>query len=238
MKHKRFSLWLILASVLTGFAGCAHKQVRLPVTTAVSPSDTSSYMDLESGWKLKILVPLTKSLEEHKPPDAAPNKRGTSTDLAASGESVVRSSSDAIRQSSSVPQVNGNTISLYADSLIGYEISYYAVVRRRGGAVKLKFASASSTANGKTIVEPKPPRLPFLLPRSAQHIRLVYLVVRSTQADHNMAILAAKHLYSLDAFTTRLKANPSVCTTGADDDVSCSWVPAGIAVRPEKEPRQ
>ena len=131
--------------------------------------------------------------------------------------------------------MNGNTISLSTDSPVGYEISYYSVVGRRGGAVKLKFTSAARTANTKTVAEPKPPLLPFPLPRCGQHIRLVYLIVRSTQADHNMAILAAKHLDSLDAFTTRLKANPSVCTTGASDDIFCSWVPAGIAVRPEKE---
>ena len=205
MKHNRFSLWLTVASALLEFAGCSHKQVRMPTPTAVAPSDTSSYMDLEAGWKLKILVPLSKSAE-------------------------------AIRQSRSVPKVNGNTISLSTDSPVGYEISYYSVVGRRGGgAVKLKFTSAARTTNAKTVAEPKPPLLPFPLPRCGQHIRLIYLIVRSTQADHNMAILAAKHLDSLDAFTTRLKANPGVCTTSASDDIFCSWVPAGIAVRPEKE---
>ena len=206
MKHKHFSLWLTLASALIEFAGCSHQQGRLPAPTAIAPSDTSSYMDLEPGWKLKILVPLTKSVE-------------------------------AIRQSRPVPKRNGNTISLSTDSPVGYEISYYAVVGRRGGAVKLKFTSASRTTNAKTIAEPAPPLLSFPLPRSSEHIRLIYLVVRSSQADHKMAILASKHLDSLNAFTTRLKANPSVCTTGANNDVSCSWVPAGIAVRPEKEPQ-
>ena len=36
-----------------------------------------------------------KALKAHKPPGAAPNKRGTAADLAASGVSVVRSSSEA-----------------------------------------------------------------------------------------------------------------------------------------------
>ena len=36
------------------------------------------------------------------------------------------------------------------------------------------------------------------------HIRLIYLV-RSSQADHNMAIASASELAALDAFTTGLK---------------------------------
>ena len=39
-------------------------------------------------------VALRKLSEAHKPPGAAPNKRGTAADLAASGESVVRGSSE------------------------------------------------------------------------------------------------------------------------------------------------
>ncbi len=101
MKHNRFSLWLIFASVLIEFAGCSHKQVQAPAPTTVSPRDNTSYMDLEPGWKLKILVPLTKSVE-------------------------------AIRQSRPVPKRNGNTISLSTDSPVGYEISYYSVLGRRG----------------------------------------------------------------------------------------------------------
>ena len=74
------------------------------------------------------------------------------------------------------------------------------------------------------------PTLPFALPLKAQHIRLIYLV-RSSQSDHNMAITASKSLEALNGFTNRLKGSPDVCKL--DGEVFCSWVPAGIAVRPE-----
>jgi hypothetical protein len=47
-----------------------------------------------------------------------------------------------------------------------------------------------------------------------------------------MAIVAAKRLDTLNAFTKRLRENPSVCE-GKEEEIFCSWVPAGIAVRPE-----
>ena len=77
VKHNRFPLWLTVASALIEFAGCSHKQVRLPTPTAVAPSDTSSYMDLEAGWKLKILVPLAKSPKAHRPRATASSDKGT-----------------------------------------------------------------------------------------------------------------------------------------------------------------
>ncbi|MGI9072716.1 MAG: hypothetical protein ACR2JB_15725 [Bryobacteraceae bacterium] len=90
--------------------------------------------------------------------------------------------------------------------------------------------SAEITKDGKTVPEANPPRLPFALPEGTEHIRLVYLV-RVSQADHNMAIVASKRLATLNIFTAQLKRNPGVCKR--DDETFCSWVPAGIAVRQE-----
>lgn len=127
---------------------------------------------------------------------------------------------------------DGSHITLSAADLTGYEIAYYAITGGENGAVRVKFTSAEITKDGKTVLEANPPTLPFALPGGTKHIRLVYLV-RASQADHNMAIVASKRLETLNIFTAQLKTDPGVCKR--ENDVFCSWVPAGVAVR--QEPR-
>jgi hypothetical protein len=129
-----------------------------------------------------------------------------------------------------IPQKTaGNTISLQAADLIGYVTAHYAV-NGKDGEVRLTFASAEESREGKTARLIAPPALPFELPRKPEHVRLVYLV-RVSQADHNMAIVAARRLDALNTFTSRLLQDPSVCHS--DNRIFCSWVPAGVAVRTE-----
>ena len=127
-----------------------------------------------------------------------------------------------------LPQkTDGNTISLAATDLIGYVTSHYAVTGR-DGKVRLTFVSAEESREGKTVSVIGAPPLPFELPRRTEYVRLIYLV-RVSQADHNMAIVAAKPLDALNTFTSRFKEDPSVCHS--DYQIFCSWVPAGVAVR-------
>jgi hypothetical protein len=126
-------------------------------------------------------------------------------------------------------RIEGNTIVLSATNLVGYEMSYYSIEDKGKGKVRLKFSFAERTINGKTAPAPSAPKLPFPLPMKTQHIRLVYLV-RQSQSDHNMAITAAKNLYALNTFTERLKNDPGMCRR--EGEIFCTWVPAGIAVRP------
>ena len=140
--------------------------------------------------------------------------------------------SGGFRVSGTAQQTDANTISLYSRESIGYETSYYAVTGKKNGGVRLEFTSAEITRNGKMLPEQNWPALPFQLPRRAEHIRLIYLV-RVSQADHNMAIVASKRLEALNIFTNRLKGSPNICNVNAE--IFCSWVPAGIAVRPEQQ---
>ena len=188
---------LVVLMCLVASAGCSRKNVQVPTAASIPRSD-NSYVDLEPGRRLSIVVPLVKS-------------GGT-------------------RPTLSAQQNAGNTISLSAADLTGYEILQYAITGGRKGAVRLKFTSAEITKDGKTVPDPKPPTLPFTLPRGAEHIRLIYLV-RASQADHNMAIAASKRLDALNAFTTHLNKNPDICN--GNGSVFCSWVPVGVAVRPD-----
>ena len=127
-------------------------------------------------------------------------------------------------------QTEGNTIVLSAPDLAGYEVSNYSVTGGADGKVRLRFTSAEITREGKTAPEAHAPRLPFALPSKAQHVRLIYLV-RNSRSDHNMAITASRAMDDLNRLTSQLKDNPDLCKS--DGKVFCSWVPAGIAVRPE-----
>lgn len=138
--------------------------------------------------------------------------------------------SGGFRTNLQVQGANGNTMSFGADDLIGYMTAEYAITGKNG-VVRLKFVTGQQTKQRQTVPLSAPPALPFELPRKPAHVRLVYLV-RVSQADHNMAIVASKRLNSLNAFTAHLKENPGTCKTA--DEIFCSWVPAGIAVRPEK----
>lgn len=130
-------------------------------------------------------------------------------------------------------QRDGNTFLVSAANLAGYYVSVYAIERAPHGRVRLRFTSAETTRDGKTLPGSQPPALPFALPMTAQHIRLIYLV-RKSQSDHNMAVVASKSVDALDAFTEQFLGHPDVCRT--DREISCSWVPTGIAVRPETQP--
>jgi hypothetical protein len=188
---------ILAGAILFVSAGCANKLAHAPTDGAV-PFGDNSYMDLQPGTSLRILVPVLTSGRYQIPTDSVAQDRGS--------------------------------IVLSAANLIGYEVSHYSVGGRNAARVRLKFRSAEITKDSKTVQETSAPPLPFALPAKAGHIRLIYLI-RSSQADHNMAIAASRDLPALNAFTDRVKANPAACERGSA--VFCTWVPAGIAVRPE-----
>ena len=113
---------------------------------------------------------------------------------------------------------------------IGYETQYYAVTRH-GSGVRIGFARAQANKNGVLIAESRPSILLFDLPRSARHVRLVYLQ-RLSSADHNMAVIGAPGLSDVSEMTAKIMAHPDSCLS--EGKQFCAWIPAGIAVRPEK----
>jgi hypothetical protein len=119
---------------------------------------------------------------------------------------------------------------LSADNLIGYQSSYYGIVGRPDGTVRLRFQSAETTKDGVRAALSEAPKLPFALPERREHIRLIYLV-RQSRSDHNMAIVASKEVSAMNSVTQDLKVDPNLCKT--EGKFFCSWVPAGVAVRAE-----
>lgn len=172
----------------------------------------------------------------HAPASQTPVADNSYLDLAPGGSLrivVPLLKSGALPLETLLLQQDGDTFLVSAANLAGYDISFYSIDRAPHGRVRLKFTTAEITRDSKTVSDSQAPALPFALPLTPQHIRLFYFV-RKSQSDHNMAILASKNLAALNTFTKQLENHPDVC--GTDGEISCSWVPAGIAVRPESEP--
>jgi len=183
--------FLALASLL---AACTARHPRASAA-AVQPIGPS-YIDLEPGWRLRVVTPILKS--------------------------------GGYRLKLTAPTADAGTVTLHAgDDFLGYEVACYAVKARNG----VEFVSAETTRNGHTAPQPQPVAHLFQLPRGVRHVRLIYLV-RVSEADHDMAVAAAKDMDGLDALTRRVQANPAdACRT--EPDAFCAWIPAGIAVVPQ-----
>jgi hypothetical protein len=123
---------------------------------------------------------------------------------------------------------SGTTLTVSIPDLIGFRVSRYLVVAKGSGRVTLKFESSSVTSDGKTVLEDKAPVLPFDLPPGNRFVRMIF-TVRSSAADHNMAIVGAKDAGELNSFTERLRTDPEVCK--GSKVVFCTWVPMGVGVR-------
>jgi hypothetical protein len=128
-------------------------------------------------------------------------------------------------------QIAGNTVTLFAgNDFLGYETAYYAVAKRKLRGVRIALSSAETTKDGSTTPQAAPVAHLFQLPSNARYVRLLYLQ-RMSEADHNMAVLASNRMSHLQSLTAQVEADPSACI--GHDSNFCSWIPAGIAVRPE-----
>ena len=141
---------------------------------------------------------------------------------------ILKSGGYQLRTSS--PETSGASITVSAADFIGFETAYYVVSGPEAGDLRIEFLSATSTKGGETAPQPRPLVRLFDLPAGVRFVRLIYLT-RISQADHDMAVVASDQKETLDALTSAVQANPGNCDT--QGSVSCSWVPGGIAVRPE-----
>lgn len=168
---------------------------------AAARINQNDYIDLKPGWRLRVVTPILKFGGYRIKSETA------------SGESG-----------------QGTTITLRAaPDFLGYENTFYSVTPR-GNGVSVRFASAEIFRDGKSGPRTRPIAPLFELPRAAKHVRLVYLV-RLSDADHDMAVLAAKRASALDPLTGRLQSGPGSCKN--ECETFCSWVPDSIAVTAE-----
>jgi hypothetical protein len=130
-------------------------------------------------------------------------------------------------------EVGENSTALHVgEDFEGYETAFYAVEPRKSGGVRIDFISAAVTREGKTVDQPSPKVPLFRLPPSTRMVRLIYLT-RVSQFDHDMAVVAANEIGPLEELTQAVKTGQDACKS--DDSSFCSWIPAGVAVRPERQ---
>ena len=193
---------LVLVFLAALLAGCSSARItRAPVPQVKTGLPSLDYVDLQPGWRLRVVTPLPKS--------------------------------GGYRVADETQQVSGSTMTLSAGKdFIGYETSYYAVQPRGRTGVRIRFTSAESVRDGKAGMEQRPAVPLFQLPGNVRYVRLLFLV-RVSQADHNMAVLAARDEMAMDEVTRQVQADPAGGCRAHKSSV-CQWIPAGIAVRAEK----
>ena len=201
----RATIAVLMATLLSG---CRSRWVRAPSPSSATADLRTPYIDLQPGWRLRVITPLTRSGKYQ---------------LGLAGQ-----------------QVTGSAVTLAAgDDFIGYQTSYYAVQPRRRAGIHIVFTSAQDTRDGITAARSTPHASLFQLPRGARYVRLLYLA-RASRSDHDMAVLASSEEPALMHLTATVQAHPEACENTRR--TFCSWIPAGIAVRPEvrtaSEPEQ
>jgi hypothetical protein len=200
-------LVLPIAILLAG-TSCTSK-VKPPAVAAATvpngaPSVPRDYVDVEAGWRLRVIAPVTKS-----------------------------GAYEAVETVKS-PQSQGNVISLKASGdLIGYETALWTVSVRRGGGVSIRLFSAELTKDGQAAPITAPTRAAIHVPNYARFIRIFYLT-RKSDADHNMALAGVSRADQLETFTRTLREAPNdACSNRPREHIYCEWIPVGMAVRPE-----
>jgi hypothetical protein len=123
----------------------------------------------------------------------------------------------------------GNTITLrVGDEFQGYETALYAVGKER----RIRLTEVTLNQGG-TLTHPAKSRAPRLrVPGRMRHVRLLY-TLKVSDADHNMAVLAARDEARLGALTAAVQGNPAGgCRSNRNE--YCEWIPAGVAVKAER----
>ncbi len=181
--------------------GCRAPKVAPP---GAAPTPHPYWGALQAGWRVRVVTPILKS-----------------------GGYVVQTSPAQVSRTGPEQAV----ISIDAGpDFVGYQVSIYDVKPRRGGGVGIKFKSAEVHEQGQVTPSRRPILLLFRLPRRMRWVRILHLI-RSSQADHDAAILAATRKDLLNALTQQVQSRPSNCAITRN--TYCYWVPLGIAVRPE-----
>jgi hypothetical protein len=165
----------------------------------------AGYVDLGTEHRLKVVGPI---LKEGAQPGASaigsPETSGTGGKL---------------------------TVEMHASKdFIGYETAWFAMqaIAGKPGAT-IAFLSAQDTLDGKSSPANKPRLDYFQFAPDAAFYRLFYLT-RISQADHDIAVLAAPTKAALEERTARFAADPAICGTTARG--WCVLIPRESAVVP------
>lgn len=210
---KSFPVLAVIAVLATS---CAPHQTHIPTQRA--PAHSMQWIDLQPGWRVRVVTPVIKS-------------GGYLVKLEPSAHNAASRKNAQTSQRSPGPAV----ITLKTGkNFTGFEVSLYRVRARHGSGVHVVFVSAVFNKRGKKI-SARHPILPlFRLPPNDRFVRILHLAW-ANHGSHDAAILAVNRRDLLDPFSNKVALHPSSCV--ASPEVFCSWIPAGVAVIPERKGR-
>lgn len=143
---------------------------------------------------------------------------------------ILRSGGFRLTGSAQALSGNGELTVTVGSDFLGYEIAYYVVRAHFPSSTRVVFNSAEVHKKDEVVSATRPLVPLFRLPHEAKCVRLIYMA-RLSDADHDMAVIAANKKNALDLLTEQVLANPDNCTNRRE--VFCSWIPRGISVTPE-----
>lgn len=208
---------LACAAIALTLSACAVKKTAVVPTYGLAPD--RSYIDIEPGWRLRVVTPLLKSGGYRPQLDTSPSAATTSPGTGLNVE--LRTNSD----------------------FLGYELAYYAFEPKG----RIRLTSVEATVDGNTEPRTQPTAKLFDYPRDARYLRLVFLT-RVSEADHDMAVLTAGRFEDLEGWTAKLRSDPegtckstpycswipggiAVSAERRNPDTN-AWIPADRAGRP------
>lgn len=192
------SVRLLAATICAALCGCGtHRRQPEP-----SPINNLSYIDLQPGWRIRVVAPVLKSGGYKAQLEEVRNEKGTIT---------MQTGKD----------------------FEGYQTDYYQV-RAADNSLRINFRLGEVRRNDGSQNKTSHPRVPlFSVSNDRQCVRLLFLT-RSSDRDHDQAILTASSARQLELLTNQVQSN-LVENCKNQSETSCVWVPAGVAVRPEKK---
>jgi hypothetical protein len=163
-----------------------------------------THLDLESGWRLTAVTPLTRRSATE------PWRYGRAT-----GKGELSG------------QTLNLTVTLDPGQQFGFETARYRVTPRG-----LAFDSASRNLEGVEGAASRP--ILELIPAGTakQKLRLLFLT-RASDAEYNLALLSARDLAALEAFTAAVRAAPDAACQ-VEERRWCVWAPPGVALRAKR----
>jgi hypothetical protein len=205
---------LSVAALVLMMGGCTPRVAHIP-PPAAAPQPSRDWIDLQPGWRVRVVIPITKS--GRFLPNLEPASPSGSNGQPAPGD-LNRPGTISVSYSA-------------GSDVLGYEVVLYSVRRGRAGEMQVVFRSAVAREGGKTMRRTRPMLRLFQLPAGVRFVRILHLN-RGFQGDYDAAILASGSLEKLNELSRRVQRDPPACRNSAD--ASCSWIPPGIAVIPKR----
>lgn len=198
-----------LATILLMIAtiGCAAKKTAkaLPDPAAANnvPAPIKEFVDLEPGWRLRIIAPITKS------------------------------GSYSVKMNAVETPGRGITLKTSDDLIGYETAYWAVAARAFGGGITIRLTSAELTRNGQPEPIAMPMRAAVHVPGYAHFVRLFYLTRKSdADHNMAIAGVGRFDQLEAFSKALRESPNET-CASRPRERIYCDWIPVGVAVRPE-----